>query len=248
MVDPVRELKTYARDLAAIPLARVPTTLKKVVFLCVNSYTSYRLNLGKGPINDGLSFAKLLKNYQYEIYYLHNPRVRNFLQYLDVFFQNADKLVIYYVGHGTTVRDLDDDESDKQDEAFVFDDGVVPDDDLITHLIDNKKPGSQIVLVTDACHSGSIWDIQAGNVKGRKLPDGIISVSASNDAQTAKQTVINRLDQGVFTYHLTQILKQDSSLSPNDLAPKMRTALKSYAQSFTVGTTTSSLLNKPLFD
>jgi hypothetical protein len=179
---------------------------------------------------------------------MHNPHCRNFLSYLDLFFKNSDNLVLFYVGHGTTVRDTGGDETDGQDEAFVFDDGTISDDELIKHLIENKKAGSHLTLVTDACHSGSIWDIQGGNVKGRTLPEGIISVSASNDAQTAKQTVINRLDQGIFTYNLTKLLAAQPSLSPNELAPKMRSALKSYAQSFTVASTTSSLLNKPLFE
>jgi hypothetical protein len=248
MTDPVRELKTYGRDLAAIPLSRVPKDMKKVAFLCVNSYSSYRQNLGTGPINDGLALAKCLKGYKYEIYFLHNPRCRNFLSYLDAFFQNADELVFFYVGHGTTLPDVDGDEDDGQDEAFVFDDGEVTDDDLCAHLITNKKPGSQITLITDACHSGSIWDIQGGNVKGRQLPDGVLSVSASNDGQTIRQTVVNRLEMGVFTYNLTKLLTADASLTPNDLAPKMRAALKSFGQSFTVAATTSSLLNKPLFD
>jgi hypothetical protein len=141
-----RELKTFGRDLAAIPFSRVPTTMKNVAFLCANTYTSHRLNLGKGPINDGLSFAKCLKNYKYEICFILNPHCRNFLSYLDLFFKNADNLVVFYGGDGTTVRDIDH-EAGGQDEAFVFDDGTIRDDDLITHLIDNKKPGSHVILV-----------------------------------------------------------------------------------------------------
>jgi hypothetical protein len=248
MGDPVRTLKSLGRDIASIPLSRLPTAIEKAAFLCVNSYTSYRLSLGTGPINDAVSFAKLMKQYGFEIYFMHNPHCRNFLKYLDAFFKATSKeLVIYYVGHGTNVRDTSGDEADGQDEAFVFDDGFIVDDDLITHLSDNKNPDSEVVLVTDACHSGTIWDIQAGNVKGRQLPPGVISISAAADAQTAKQTMIDRVDQGVFTYNLCKTLKSEPYLTPNELAAKMKTILKKYQQTFVVGTTSPKFLTEPLF-
>ncbi|OHT08161.1 Clan CD, family C14, metacaspase-like cysteine peptidase [Tritrichomonas foetus] len=249
MSDPVRRLKEYGRDLGTIPISRLPTEIEKAAFICVNTYTSYRLSLGTGPMNDAVSFAKCLKSSGYQIYFLHNPHSRNFLKYLDAFFKNTTyELVVYYVGHGTSVTDTDREESDRKDEAFVFDDGVIVDDVLIDHLIDNKNPDNKLILVTDACHSGSIWDIQGGNVHGRELPPNIMSISAANDAQTAKQTMINRQEQGIFTYNLTKTLKKNPSMTPRELQASMRTILRKYSQSFSIGTTTPSLLDEPLFD
>jgi hypothetical protein len=246
--DPLRELKTLGRDMAQIPLARLPTSYKKVAFLCVNSYTSYRLNLGTGPINDAISFAKCVKRYDFEIYFLHNPHAQTFLRYLDSFFKAASsQLIIYYVGHGTGVIDTTGDESDHQDEAFVFDDGVIIDDELISHLAENKHPASKVILVTDACHSGTIWDIQSKTAKGKKLPPSIISISAATDAQTAKQTTLNQKDQGIFTFNLAKTLTANPWLTPTELRGKMKAILKKYSQSFTVGTTSATLLNQPLF-
>lgn len=248
MGDPIAGLKKCGHNIAGMPVSRLPATFDNVAFLCVNNYSSYRLSLGTGPLNDALSFAHCMANYGYAIYFLHNPRSRNFLQYLDVFFKRTQgRLIFYYVGHGTNVRDIDGDESDGLDEAFVFDDGVVIDDDLIAHLIENKNPSNVIVLVTDACHSGSIWDIQGGSVKGRKLPPGIISVSAASDAQTAKQTMINRKDQGIFTYNMTSILATNPDLTADQLGEKMKSALRKYSQTFTVATTSADLRSKPLF-
>lgn len=247
--DAVRRLKTYGRDLSTIPLSRVPAEMEKACFICVNTYTSYRLNLGTGPLNDAVTFAKAMKNFGYQIYFLHNPHCRNFLNYLDKYFANTtQELVVYYVGHGTSVKDLDKDEADGYDEAFVFDDGNIIDDDLITHLIDNKHPDNEIVLVTDACHSGSIWDIQGGDIKGRKLPNRIMSISAANDKQTAKQTMINRAEQGIFTYNLSKILKKNPSITPPQLQSEMRKALRQYGQTVTVGTTSNDMLDEPIFE
>jgi hypothetical protein len=246
--DPVRELKKYGRDVAALPVSRLPTTFGRAAFICCNNYSSYRLSLGTGPVNDAVSFAKLMKQFDFQVFFLHNPRSRNFLTYLDAFFsRTTERLVFYYVGHGTNVKDLDGDEGDGQDEAFVFDDGIVIDDDLISHLCTNKNPSNAIVLVTDACHSGSIWDIQAGSVKGRTLPPRIMSLSAATDAQTAKQTMINRKDQGIFTYQLTRLLTAEPNLTPTQIGVKIKTELKKYQQNFTVGTTSDELLSQPLF-
>jgi len=189
-----------------------------------------------------------MKTYGYDIYFLHNPSSKKFLDYLDVFFKRTtERLIFYYVGHGTNVRDLDGDEEDGKDEAFVFEDGIIIDDNLINHLIKYKNPSNTIVLVTDACHSGSIWDIQSGNVLGRQLPSQIMSVSAANDAQTAKQTIINRKDQGIFTYNITKILTTNPSLTPIQLQEKMKSVLRQYGQTFIVATTSKELLDQPLF-
>lgn len=248
MSDPVRRLKTLGHDISGMAVSRIPIDMEKVCFICVNTYTSYRLNLGTGPVNDAVSFAKAVKGFGYDIYFIHNPHSRNFLKYLDVFFKNTqEELIVYYVGHGTTVRDENGDEDDGYDEAFVFDDGVIVDDVLVEHLIDCKHPDSKLILVTDACHSGSIWDIQGGSVHGRELPKRIMSLSAANDKQTAKQTMIDREEQGIFTHNLTKLLKAEPTLSPNQLGPKLRTALRKYGQSYTVGTTSPELLDEPLF-
>lgn len=223
--------------------------MEKACFICVNTYKSYRLNLGTGPLNDAVSWAKCMKGYGYENYFLHNPHSRNFLKYLDAFFANTTReLVVYYVGHGTSVRDLDGDEDDGYDEAFVFDDGNIIDDVLIDHLIEHKNKDNEIVLVTDACHSGSIWDIQAGDVHGRVLPDRIMSISAANDKQTAKQTMIERQEQGVFTHNMTKILKKNHMMTPAQLQTEMRKVLRSYGQSCTIGVTSQDLLKEPIFE
>jgi hypothetical protein len=104
MVDPVRQLKTYGRDVLGIPLCNLPSSLRKAAFLCVNTYTSYRLALGTGPIRDAVTLAKVLKNFGFEIFFLHNPHVRNFLKYLDVFFRvTSETFLLYYVGRGMSI-------------------------------------------------------------------------------------------------------------------------------------------------
>ena len=89
--------------------------------------------------------------------------------------------------------------------------------------------------------------MQGGDIRGRKLPDGVMSMSAASDRQTAKQTVVERLDQGMFTYNLMKILKSEPDLSANECKKKLATSLRTYGQTVTLGSTTNSLLNDPLF-
>jgi Caspase domain/N-acetylmuramoyl-L-alanine amidase len=71
----------------------------------------------------------------------------------------GDTLVIQYAGHGTQVPDLNNDETDMKDEAWVPIDGMrgeVLIDDEIGGLIDVFTPdGVQVVIFSDSCHSGS---------------------------------------------------------------------------------------------
>jgi hypothetical protein len=248
MSDPVRQLKIYGRDVAGIPLSRVPPHFNKVAFLCINTYTSFRLALGAGPLNDALHLAKILKNTGFEIYFLHNPHVRNFLIYLDLFFKNTtNQLVFYYVGRGTTLRTPNANSTDPRDQSLVFDDGIVSDDDLCTHLLENRNPSSEIILITDACFEGTIWDIRNGYVKGRRLPPNIIALSASVDFNVSKAHQVEKLEQGMVTYNLAKILKVEPELTPNEIVERMKPILRTYAQTFTVATTTPTLLIEPLF-
>ena len=244
----LKRLKQCGKDISTVPLSRFPTDQTRVVWLVVNSYTSYRLSLGDGPINDGANFGSAMKKYGYTIYYIHNPTSKKFLNYLDKFLANVtEELIVYYVGHGTTVKDLDGDEDDGYDEATVFDDATVTDDVMVEHVIKNKNPSSKLICVTDACHSGSIWDIQSGNKNGRVLPENFISVSAANDKQTAKQTMIDRKEQGIFTSNMCTYLGKKKDATPNEISSELRSALRKYAQTMTVAATTDSLLTTPLF-
>ena len=39
------------------------------------------------------------------------------------------------------------------------------------------------------------------------MPSNVLSISAANDKQTAKQTVIDRKEQGIFTVNFGKVLK-----------------------------------------
>jgi hypothetical protein len=239
--DPVRELKAAGRDLSEVPISRLPAVFDKVAFLCVNSYRSYRANLGVGPINDAVLVAKCLKRFGFEIWFLHNPHARNFLEYVGAFLERTGKqLVLFYAGQGTKA-------TAEGDQAFVFDDGAVMEEEFVSHLKEKKTQQSKLVLITDDCHSGSIWDLQPGNPKAKKLVPGIISCSVVSDVVPAKQTVVEGIEQGAFAYNLTKTLFAEPLLTPAELGGKLKAVLRKYSQTVSVGTSTPALMGKPLF-
>lgn len=84
--------------------------------------------------------------------------------------QNGDMVYIHFSGHGQQITDLDGDEEDGYDEAWVAYDALmestptyhgehhITDDQLNAWLQQLRKKigaGGQIVVVSDACHSGT---------------------------------------------------------------------------------------------
>lgn len=244
MTDKIIKLNTVAKD---VQKCAPPATLERAGLFVVNDYNGTKYDLGDGPDNDAYNMAKMVGRHGFNNYYLRNATKHEFLHWLDYFFQNTSvHLVVFYVGHGTSVKDLQGDEADGFDEAFFFRDGVMIDDILIQHLCENKNPTSKLTLLTDACHSGSVWDIQGGNFKGRQLPENIISISAASDAQTAKQTVVEKQEQGMFSYNFRKLLKQNPDMTARELKHGLRTVLAKYNQTVNIATTTGELVDSPL--
>lgn len=244
----VEDLAAIGKEVTHHELEHLPKELEHVGFIIINCYKNTKYTLCDGPLNDGYNMAKCLNRFGFDIFYIIDSKKEKFLEKLKYFFERVTKqLVIYYVGHGTNVRDTDGDEDDGYDEAMFFVNGPVVDDVLIGTLCQHKNPQSKVVLVTDACHSGTIWDIQSGNFKGRALPPRIISVSAASDKQTAKQTVREKVEQGMFTYNLMKLLKANPNLNARDVKRELKTALEKYSQTCTIATTSAELIDEPLF-
>jgi hypothetical protein len=138
------------------------------------------------------------------------------------------------------------------DEAYYFEDGVLLDDILLDHLISQKNPNSSVILISDCCHSGSIWDLTDFQ---KDVPPRVISISAAQDAQTSKQIVVSKevlnivskVEAGVFTSGLFDALKANQALTPLELKAKLDAQLRKYQQTVTLETTSAEMLKESLF-
>lgn len=81
----------------------------------------------------------------------------------------GDVLVFQYAGHGTHLDDIDGDEDDGQDEAFVpvdFESGAYLLDDDIWTVFSRLPAGVNLTCFIDCCHSGTITRVLLGPSSG----------------------------------------------------------------------------------
>jgi hypothetical protein len=166
----------------------------------------------------------------------------------------SDVVVVYFSGHGTSVRDDDRDESDGRDEAIVPYDArdfkraadVVTDDSIGVWLSALKT--RNVTIIIDACYSGTITRGEPeGRAKGFTIPqtgavrDAILDrggarlghtlITAARSFELAQELAFPRGSEqwnGVLTYHLTRMLDGASAtrgLRYDDLMGALRQAV-----------------------
>ena len=228
--------------------ASIGTRFEKVCFLCVNTYTKEQYKLGPGPLNDALTVAENHHRMGYAIYYMHNGTPKVFLDFLEHFLQKTKTaLTVFFTGHGASVPDKNGDESDGFDEAMVFDTGHIIDDQLAEYLQKYATGTCHTILLTDCCHSGSIWDIQSCKRAKIKLPPHIMSLSAAKDSQTAKQAKIGQKDQGIFTHYFWKLVNEQPKITAKQMESKLNPLIAKFKQHFTIASTSSDMETKPIF-
>jgi len=122
---------------------------------------------------------------------------------------------IHYSGHGSQVRDVSGDEKDGKDEVLVPSDyqthGMILDDEIYNMVKDVACP---TILIIDACHSGSMCDLEYGisvDVPRRQFlrfqnstrslaNPNIVSISGCGDVQTSADAYNPELKLGVGAF------------------------------------------------
>lgn len=120
-----------------------------------------------GCINDADDWASYLDGCGFKVGVLAEAQatkglIAAALSHLKNSLEPGDVGVITFSGHGTWVPDLDGDEPDRKDEALVpWDAGVdganLLLDDELHALLAGRAPRTRIVLITDCCHSGTVF-------------------------------------------------------------------------------------------
>jgi hypothetical protein len=155
----------------------------------------------------------------------------------------GDSLFLHYSGHGSYVLDRSRDESDRRDEVIVPLDfnrsGFITDDWLNANLVSLIPKDVSLWLISDSCHSGTVFDLKHNYKSLCKLRKGTITkdmtynsslwtdvfsysiepikdvqgniclLSGAFDSQTAADTVEANQNQGAFTYCFIECLKNN---------------------------------------
>lgn len=241
------QLNELAIDLSSIdPQFFIPSPSSCLI--CCNSYTTPKLQLGVGPVNDAITVAANHKYMGYVVYFLHNPHHKLFLKFFRVFLEKVTNyLTVYYSGHGAQIKDTSGDEADGYDEVMVFDSGRIIDDELAVYLNKYSRGTAHTLLISDCCHSGTIWDIPENLTDAARFPPNIMSISASNDSQTAKQKNIGNKNQGIFTYNFFALLRSKPNLTINEAENLLSPELRRFNQQIEFYPTRADMLRRPVF-
>lgn len=113
-----------------------------------------------------------------------------------------DFFVFYYSGHGTEVPDENGDEKDGMDEAFCFvtpsgqvnRSSLMTDDEFVDALLKGVHEDTNLLVLADCCHSGTIVDLQKSSWSQRSA----VAMVGCTDAQTSADIGVG----GVFTHSL----------------------------------------------
>lgn len=173
--------------------------------------------------------------------------------------QTGDIIYIHFSGHGQLITDLNGDEQDGYDEAWIpYDALQEPADDYHgeRHLIDDELNGylhqlrqrvgnnGQVIVVADACHSGTSTRFSSDEavirgssakfiISGQKsrfpLPQSVawIAISACADKECNRQTITDTgLACGSLTYALYLLRNSLATIALDDLANQLKAKLQ----------------------
>ena len=212
--------------------------MKKALLIGVN-YTSLPNVALSGCINDTINMRNMLVDaYGFELSNIIHLRddttdktkqptrenIINNLKSLALQSSNIEELWIHYSGHGSQVRDGNNDEADKLDEILIPIDyqtkGIITDDELLSIL---KTIKCRTILLFDSCHSGTVCDLpwlfeyKTTNSYLRTQPNktvlsnpNIFMFSGCKDTQSSFDTYSVELKQsvGAFTFTFIDCLRK----------------------------------------
>ncbi|KAI8026074.1 Metacaspase-1 [Camellia lanceoleosa] len=222
--------------------------LPKRAVLCGVSYQKKKHKL-KGTINDVNRMKSLLTDHfgflETSICVLTEdeddpnliPTKENMqkaLRWLVADCKSGDSLVFYFSGHGLRQPDFDMDEIDGYNETICPFDfmtaGMILDNDINNTIVKPLKEGVKLHAIIDACHSGTILDLDHVYDRKQKLwvdnkptssvrkstSGGLaISLSTCADGQMAADTTAfsrNKMT-GAMTYIFDQIIRQNPRIT-----------------------------------
>jgi hypothetical protein len=164
---------------------------KQALLVGINDYST--INDLQGCINDVTNVRSILKTFfgytNEEIRVLTDSRAtkKNILYRLAKMVGGAepgDSLIFHFSGHGSQIRDRENDElKDHMDELICpwdmnWDDGFIT-DDMLREILDKLEKGVRMEIILDSCHSGTgtretlLMPPEClgpkGNIKNRKL-------------------------------------------------------------------------------
>ena len=191
---------------------------KKAILVGLN-YTGTKYAL-RGCINDAKRMRQsLIKLFGHTDVTIYTDQQLKKVTIIDLLTKlvgsGSHNLYFQYSGHGTQTPDYNGDESDGLDEALFSVNNRLVTDDQINAIIKSVKEGVQLVLVIDACHSGTITDLpyklindRAVRVGSNKIDGDIICISGCRDNQVSMDINSGLTSYGAMSNALQKVLQK----------------------------------------
>ncbi|XVE93149.1 hypothetical protein REPUB_Repub01dG0165200 [Reevesia pubescens] len=242
----------------------------KRAVLCGVSYKKWKYKL-KGTINDVLNMkALLIQKYGFQeenILVLTEEQldarliptkvnIENCLKWLVKDCKSGDSLVFYYSGHGLRQPDFDRDERDGFDETICpvdfLKEGMIVDNYIYATIVKPLPEGVTLHAIVDACHSGTILDLEHVYDRDKKKwednrpPSGVrkqtsggkaYSISACEDDQVAADTSAfsSKSMNGAMTFILIEVVNEKQSITYGYLLDEMHKRIEEANQQGCLG-------------
>ena len=155
--------------------------------------------------------------------------------------EDISEIWVSYSGHGSYLKDENNDEDDQKDECLIpldYEKGVIT-DDLLNHLLGLIKKDVKVIFIVDACHSETMLDLPYRYISGNKnvienekckVNCNCIMISGCRDDQTSMDAYnINNSQEfaGAMTSSLLHVLERfEYTITCWRLLKEMRRFLK----------------------
>ena len=171
----------------------------------------------------------------------------NIIKYLKILSNEFKYIHLCYSGHGSYIKDFNNDEIDDRDECLVPSDyNLITDDLLHKEFIQNLKIDTKCRMIIDSCHSGTIFDLQYINnkdTKKNKIFSDIIVISGCRDKQYSYETFFKTKTFGVLTYNLNNIINDNYNLSYMYMIINEKMSEQEFKQNMMI-TSSKKIINK----
>ncbi len=215
-----KQLRDNDKDLGKLENHEITKAIpgKKAVLVGLN-YAGTSVAL-QGCINDANRMKQTLKDkFGYkDVTVLTDRNItkqKNILEVLDELIASKNNTMYFqYSGHGVQQYDRSGDETDRMDEALYSVDGTIITDDQINERIKQVPEGTTLILVIDACHSGTMVDLpyqlkgdNIVKINNNKVDADIICISGCRDNQVSMDVKEGNMAYGAMSNALQQVLK-----------------------------------------
>lgn len=225
------------------------THLDRICFITINTYHRPDYQLGIGPLNDSYLVAANHHRRGYRIFYLYNATRDEFINFATFFIKfTVQSLTIFYSGRCTKLGANRNGKIEGYNNAMVFEQGYFIDPEMGSILSENAKGNLTIVLISDCCKGGTIWDLDAIKKDYSNLPTNIVSISAVEISEiTLQGTSLKKNTDGIFTYFFWEITNTTPNIALDKLEERINPKMERFNLKLVYGMSANDLYEKPIF-